>query len=385
MRRLLVLIVLAVLGPAAGASAGTLSYSPCDDRYCVTEPAVYRAAARERNDVTYVQEFTGVTLRDAGAPVTPGAGCVAIDANAARCPGRQLSIVLGDGDDRAAPGPGVPYAASVRYDGGDGTDTLVGGPGADTLVGGPGRDTLDGGAGVDRVSYIDGPPVVVDLAGESTDALTGIEAVLGSRGPDVLRGDAGPNFLQGGEGDDIIDGRDGNDEIDGGKGFDDLTGGAGDDVLIADFDGLDADTLRPPDSVLDRAGEHVDCGPGTDTVSKQSRDVLSGCERLSLPLGWFSPAFDPRPRRAGRAVVVHPRCVRFLRGGRTCRVRITLSQQGRRIGSRTVSFTGTRAVRVPVSATDLGPLRVQLHYLGRFPAFKNQATTIYVYATSAAA
>ena len=33
-------------------------------------------------------------------------------------PGRQLSIVLGDGDDRAAPGPGVPYAASVRYDGG---------------------------------------------------------------------------------------------------------------------------------------------------------------------------------------------------------------------------------------------------------------------------
>ena len=162
--------------------------------------------------------------------------------------------------------------------------------------------------------------------------------------------------------------------VDGGKGFDDLRGGAGDDELIADFDGIDADTLRPPDSVPDRAGETVDCGAGFDHVSEQARDILSGCERLALPLGWFSPVFDPSPRFTGRAVVLHPRCVRLLRARRTCRVRITLSQRGRRVGSRTVSFTGTRAVRVPVSTPDIASLRVELRYLGRV-----QSKTIYVW------
>jgi Ca2+-binding RTX toxin-like protein len=144
-------------------------------------------------------------------------------------------------------------------DGGAGDDTLDGGAGADALRGGPGEDaaaylgrlaavtvTLDGAAG-------DGAP------GEGDNIAADVEDAYGGNGGDTLTGSDGPNTLDGGPGDD---------QVTGGKGTDGLYGGDGNDTIDA-RDGV-ADT--------------VDCGPGSDTVSRDSVDVVTGCEQTgTLP------------------------------------------------------------------------------------------------------
>jgi hypothetical protein len=385
--------------PVPAASAGTIDSLTFDcagdDREC-NRPVLYRAAAGERNEVTYSLDATGTTVHDAGAPVTPLRGCVAVDANTARCGPSPLSLELGDGDDRAAPASGIAAAASIaggagddvltgsdgddRLVGDEGTDTLLGGAGDDHLLGGTGKDVLDGGAGTDSASYFgEQQPVVVDLAaGLAPDTLGGIEGVLGTLGADVLRGDDGPNTLQGGGGDDVVEGRGGNDVVDGGTGFDRLDGGAGDDELVADSNGGSAETERE----RDRTGEPLACGPGADLVSEQARDVLSDCERLELPLGILAPEFDPRPVIRGRTAVLRPRCAGDLRAPGGCRVRVTLAAGGRVLGRRTSRIAGRATpVRVPLHATGFGALRVELRYLGRVGTTEAR-TTIYRYRLS---
>ena len=116
-------------------------------------------------------------------------------------------------------------------DGRGGRDYLNGGPGADDLLGGKGRS--------DTSSYSDGPPVTVDLAagsattGEGTDALTGVEAVVGSSGGDTIRGNAIRNWIFGGPGPDLIFGRRGSDVLDGEAGKDHLDGGPGKDYCLS--------------------------------------------------------------------------------------------------------------------------------------------------------
>ena len=62
------------------------------------------AEAGERNDIVVAQASDGeLTLHDAGAVVTAGSGCAAIDAHAVRCVRQPLLLTAlidaGDGDD----------------------------------------------------------------------------------------------------------------------------------------------------------------------------------------------------------------------------------------------------------------------------------------------
>lgn len=108
-------------------------------------------------------------------------------------------------------------------------NTLNGGWGDDWIMGGLGNDTLLGDKGFDWASYSDAASAVtVDLAlgtasgGSGDDALSGIEAVIGSKFGDTLMGDANDNTLKGGAGNDMLDGKDG---------FNTLIGGSGNDIF----------------------------------------------------------------------------------------------------------------------------------------------------------
>lgn len=171
-------------------------------------------------------------------------------------------VVGGSGDDTldgglsfdavvymAAPrGVSVDLAAGTAT--GEGDDSVIavedvwGSPFADTITGsatdgfyfpGDGDDVVDGGDGFDTVGFA-AEPITVDLsagsaAGEGSDALTNIEAALGTAGDDVLLGDSNGNFIDGRGGDDTISGQAGDDRLVGGAGNDTLDGGDGTDTL----------------------------------------------------------------------------------------------------------------------------------------------------------
>jgi uncharacterized repeat protein (TIGR01451 family) len=129
----------------------------------------------------------------------------------------------------------------------DGDDTLYGGSGNDRLAGAGGNDEVFGEAGADTVDYRRASGFVRanlrrgTASGAGTDALSGVERLLGSRYGDVLRGSKVANRLSGGAGADLLyglGGRDrllgqrGNDRLDGGRGRDTLRGGRGRDRCV---------------------------------------------------------------------------------------------------------------------------------------------------------
>jgi uncharacterized repeat protein (TIGR01451 family) len=128
-----------------------------------------------------------------------------------------------------------------------GNDTLEGGSGNDRLVGGSGDDDMRGEAGNDTADYRSSSAAVRGnlrrgtAAGEGSDALSGLERIIGSRYADVLRGSklgnrlsggAGADKLYGGGGRDRLLGQRGNDRLDGGGGRDSLRGGNGRDRCV---------------------------------------------------------------------------------------------------------------------------------------------------------
>ena len=178
-------------------------------------------------------------------------------------------ILMGDGLDRF-----VGHAGGDAVNGGAGGDTLngrggddslAGGAGNDLLFGETGNDNLDGGDGIDTVSYASATGGLrINLlqtagqavgGGHGTDALSGIENVIGSRfgdaiignnagnrlvgdaGNDNLRGMAGNDQLFGGTGNDILQGASGNDTLNGLAGSDVLVGGAGSDTFVFSHEG----------------------------------------------------------------------------------------------------------------------------------------------------
>jgi len=167
--------------------------------------------------------------------------------------------------------------------GGEGTDTLSGGRGEDILSGGDGddsvdggmeRDMLEGGAGEDEL--LGGPdrdtagfsqsasPIDADLSsgaatGDGSDAITGIEHLIGSPADDVLTGNSRRNGIDGGSGADEIRGLEDGDSLAGGAGDDIVKGGAGNDSVRGD------------------GGENdLDGGPGKDSCF--SEPDASRCE-----------------------------------------------------------------------------------------------------------
>ena len=342
MRPALMLTIVLVLINAPQAGAASLGASG--------QGLSYAAAAGERNQVVGVYDLAtrypyDLVMRDAGAVVTAGPGCLAVDAHTVRCPAtpsaysgpsRALVVDVADGDDavtlpasyfapaevRGGDGADVLSGAGTLF-GGAGNDTLTGGedgpgykgsgPPSDLLVGGPGDDTLRGGAGDDFLTGDGGAIPSADAfdRGSGNDAIDGgggVDSVsyagrtAGVRvdladdaaiagGPGERDRVSGVENVTGGDGDDVllgnefrnrIDGEAGDDRIVGRDGWDRMSGGAGADVL----DG--------------RAGsDDLDGGSGRDTLRGGigDDDLVAGSDGDSLDGGRGHDTFFPgRPR-----------------------------------------------------------------------------------------
>ena len=160
------------------------------------------AAGPVINNVTLPPRVGGFyTLRDTGAPVTPGAGCLRLSVNEVQCASSAIlrsSLDAGPGNDIMAVSTNIPttLAGDIGNDqltggngaddlagedgndtltGRDGSDTLNGGLATDKLSGGAGADTLDGGGGSDSATYTErGPaqPLTIDLNNVADDGGT---------------------------------------------------------------------------------------------------------------------------------------------------------------------------------------------------------------------
>lgn len=199
-RRLIPLLAaLAVLLPAASASAGTVTREG--------DALVFRAAPGEANDLFVNREGDEIVFSDAEAyaiTIAAGAGCEHAEyspASLVRCaPAGSVRAELGDGDDALRTGYSWPATAPITGDGGPGSDQLTGGPGSDALLGGDGDDKLKAAEGDDR---LDGGAGRDDL-----DAGAGRDAVHGGDGDDTLAGDPGPSLAA-----DVLDGGPGRDTL----------------------------------------------------------------------------------------------------------------------------------------------------------------------------
>jgi hypothetical protein len=167
------LLLLALAAPAAHAATATVE----------TGALRIAAAPGEFNAVTVAAVPGGLSVTDAGAPLTLGVGCTT-----GTCLGAtRIEADLGDGDDQLTLSADLPAdlggglgndsiavtafgSESTNLDGADGDDTLVAAGGADVINGGPGNDRLAGGAGDDR---IDG-----GTGGDSADGGDGGDAII---------------------------------------------------------------------------------------------------------------------------------------------------------------------------------------------------------------
>jgi Tol biopolymer transport system component len=171
----------------------------------------------------------------------------------------------------------------------------VGGVAADRLFGTPLHDKFCGGGGNDIISLGGGPdvgyggacgpvePPTVTKAGwwRTLPALwrhAGDQDAAPKTGPGVNDNDR----LIGGKGDDALFGGPGADRLVGGSGADYLSGGSGHDRLVGGPGRNRIEAGGGSDSVNSANGvrEMVDCGFGSDGVTADRRDVLSGCERV---------------------------------------------------------------------------------------------------------
>ena len=179
---------LALFAPSAHAATASvvIGYYPdptgdgCS-RYmmCEYRNVVVVAGAGEANALTVTATADGITIRDAGAPLSAGTGCTAAP-DGVICPLHGVRVRAGDGNDSVSVSGSV--GAEVR--GGPGGDVLTGGAGWDHLLGGGGADRLDGGAGSDLLR-----------GGAGTDQ------ILGRSGPDrIYARDGDPDRVHGGRG-----------------------------------------------------------------------------------------------------------------------------------------------------------------------------------------
>ena len=154
------------------------------------------------------------------------------------------------------------------------------------------------GADAPDYSTADGPVTASLATGTATgptgsDALVGMENLIGSSYADRLEGDSGDNLLAGGPGNDILGGGAGIDTLQGGDGNDRLDGGRHDDILDGGAGGDSADygTASGPVQVSltwgTVAGSH-----GSDTllgiehlIGSPFNDTLEGDARNNRLLG----------------------------------------------------------------------------------------------------
>jgi Ca2+-binding RTX toxin-like protein len=281
-RALVFVIALATAGALTAQARGSTALVGPSTEFG-TQAFLYVASPGESNDVTITDSWPTVTIRDAGAVIIPGSGCVAVDPHEVTCDwssttNDDLEVLLDDQDDRLVLDE-VGFNGAAFF-GGAGNDRILGGPsGAEYLHGGDGDDVLkgrdefdilDGGAGADVLSggqswfnmggesfptedvvtyetslanvRADADGLADDGAvGEGDNILANVEKIVGGHGNDVLRSAGGGHVLDGREGNDILQGWDGWDALTGGPGDDTLIGRHGNDWLYGDEGN---DTLR---------------------------------------------------------------------------------------------------------------------------------------------
>jgi Ca2+-binding RTX toxin-like protein len=194
-----------------------------------------------------------------------------------------------------------------------GRDFLFGDEGNDTLQGGSNdADALYGGIGNDRFEVSDARHVVVEAAGEGSDAVissvsyvltsaseieilaavsnSGAINLTGSSTANTIYGNASRNLLLGQGGDDTIVGGGGNDTVDGGRGADRLSGGSGDDTIVGGGGSDTVDGGRGADQLFGGSGRDqlsyshsaeaviVDLGAAEGYAGDALGDVVSGFE-----------------------------------------------------------------------------------------------------------
>jgi hypothetical protein len=196
----------------------------------------FEAAQGERNVLSIVHETDAVVLRDAGASITPGAGCAAIDGGV-RCSSTFVVAHLGDGDDVATADRLADHGLSAFIYGDAGDDRITGregmfsgGPGDDVVTGTtlldedgptPGHDTYIGvartfrdgehGATLSYQTRVDDIRADLRPGRQGEDRISGVSDIRGGKGDDVLIGDSQPNVIYGEDGYGRVLGLGGND------------------------------------------------------------------------------------------------------------------------------------------------------------------------------
>jgi uncharacterized delta-60 repeat protein len=178
--------------------------------------------------------------------------------------------------------------------GDDGDDSLVGGLGDDVLIGGAGNDTADYSASVNGVNIdlSQGYATGIGSSGlleTGTDALSGIENVIGGAGNDVIAAGANGSTLSGGVGNDTYIIRNSNDTIieAGGQGTDAIEASV--DIALTDSQSIEVINLTGTDSINatgnsanntvsgNNASNVIETGSGNDVVyAGGGDDVIVG-------------------------------------------------------------------------------------------------------------
>ena len=279
----------------------------------------YMAAAGETNNATVSRDGAVYRITDPGAPITPMAGCAAVNANEVTCAAagvQDLFLSLGNMNDRGTISETISRPVESDIRGQAGEDTLNGGPNVENFLSGDdggdppatdvpdsidqsaGDDAMSGGAGDDRIFGDDAPNGADTLiggpgfdnaeydgrigdvrltadaiaddgeSGEGDNVMPDVERLQTGFGDDTVVGSAATNVISTDVGNDILMGEDGADSLFAADGNDAVSGGGGDDSVIPSGGQDAADGGDGDDTLI--SGEFDDepdllaGGPGTD-------------------------------------------------------------------------------------------------------------------------
>ena len=196
-----------------GAGNDTVTGGSGNDLIYGGDNADVAAYSRARGDYTVTQTGDGGYI--VGANYGPDGDDTVYSVETRRVPDVEMQIDANTGQIcTLAAGAGL--TSTTAYD-----DIITGSSEADQISANGGNDRINAGAGDD----------VIFADGVGGDALTHVEAGLGTPGNDVVHGGEGNDSISGGGGYDQLHGDEGNDSILGDAGNDTLYGELGDDTL----------------------------------------------------------------------------------------------------------------------------------------------------------